>query len=100
VLEGGVLTGAVLRLRPVPAATPDGTSRWKRPYGWESLTDTERSVTELVSQGLTNRQAAERLFISPHTVGFHLRAIYRKLDLSSRIDLTRVALQHAPLRDT
>jgi DNA-binding CsgD family transcriptional regulator len=100
VLEGGVLTGAVLRLRPVTAATPDGAPRWKRPYGWESLTDTERSVTELVAQGLTNRQAAERLFVSPHTVGFHLRAIYRKLDLSSRIDLARIALQHAPLRDT
>jgi sigma-54 dependent transcriptional regulator, acetoin dehydrogenase operon transcriptional activator AcoR len=95
VLDGGVLTAAMLRLQPLSAA-PDGASpRGTRPYGWESLTDTERSVTELVAEGLTNRQAAERLFISRHTVDAHLRAIFRKLDLTSRIDLARVVLQRA-----
>jgi len=52
-------------------------------------------VTELVAEGLTNRQAAERLFISRHTVDAHLRSIFRKLDLTSRIDLARVVLQRA-----
>ncbi|AXG76607.1 LuxR C-terminal-related transcriptional regulator [Streptomyces paludis] len=57
--------------------------------GWESLTKTERKVAELVADGLTNQQAAHHLFISPHTVGFHLRQIYRKLGIRSRMALTR-----------
>ncbi|MER7045029.1 helix-turn-helix transcriptional regulator [Streptomyces jumonjinensis] len=62
----------------------------KRPVsGWESLTKTERMVAELVAGGLTNQQAARRLFISPHTVGFHLRQIYRKLGIRSRTALIR-----------
>ncbi|WP_025619963.1 helix-turn-helix transcriptional regulator [Salinispora cortesiana] len=62
----------------------------KRPEsGWESLTETERKVAELVAGGLTNQQAADRLFISPHTVGFHLRQIYRKLGIRSRAALIR-----------
>ncbi|NYH77287.1 ATP/maltotriose-dependent transcriptional regulator MalT [Actinopolyspora biskrensis] len=62
----------------------------KRPAsGWDSLTDTESSVARLVAQGLTNRQTAKRLFLSSHTVGFHLRQIFRKLDVRSRIELAR-----------
>ncbi|WP_447034985.1 ATP-binding protein [Streptomyces sp. DSM 118878] len=57
--------------------------------GWASLTDTERRVADLVAQGLTNRQVATQMFLSSHTVGFHLRQIYRKLRLRSRIDLAR-----------
>lgn len=57
--------------------------------GWDSLTKTERKVAEQVVTGLTNRQVASQLFISPHTVGFHLRQIYRKLEIRSRIDLIR-----------
>jgi DNA-binding CsgD family transcriptional regulator len=46
-------------------------------------------VAELVAGGLTNRQAARHLFISPHTVGFHLRQIYRKLGIRSRTALVQ-----------
>nr|WP_225955214.1 LuxR C-terminal-related transcriptional regulator [Kibdelosporangium phytohabitans] len=61
----------------------------KRPVtGWDSLTDTERKVATLVAKGLTNRQAAGHLFVSPHTVGYHLRQIFRKLEIGSRIELT------------
>jgi DNA-binding CsgD family transcriptional regulator len=59
--------------------------------GWGSLTSTEAKVARLVAQGLTNRQVASELFISPHTVGFHLRQIYRKLAIQSRVDLARIA---------
>ena len=59
--------------------------------GWGSLTDTERSVALLVAQGLTNRQAAARMFISPHTVKFHLSQVFRKLQLGSRVELARAA---------
>lgn len=57
--------------------------------GWDSLTKTEQKVAEHVASGLTNRQVASQLFVSPHTVGFHLRQIYRKLEIRSRIDLVR-----------
>lgn len=56
--------------------------------GWESLTDTEREVAELVAGGLTNRQAAARMFVSPHTVHAHLGRIFRKLGITSRVELT------------
>nr|WP_083466947.1 LuxR C-terminal-related transcriptional regulator [Kibdelosporangium sp. MJ126-NF4]CEL19943.1 Transcriptional activator [Kibdelosporangium sp. MJ126-NF4]CTQ97167.1 Transcriptional activator [Kibdelosporangium sp. MJ126-NF4] len=60
----------------------------KRPVtGWDSLTETERKVATLVAKGLTNRQAAGHLFVSPHTVGYHLRQIFRKLEIGSRIEL-------------
>ncbi|WP_394813399.1 helix-turn-helix transcriptional regulator [Streptomyces johnsoniae] len=63
----------------------------KRPLsGWDSLTKAERRVAELVAGGLTNRQVASQLFVSPHTVGFHLRQVYRKLGLRSRVDLIRL----------
>jgi len=48
-------------------------------------------VARLVASGLTNRQVASELFVSPHTVGFHLRQIYRKLSIQSRVDLARMA---------
>jgi DNA-binding CsgD family transcriptional regulator len=59
--------------------------------GWGSLTGTEEKVARLVAHGLTNRQVAAELFVSPHTVGFHLRQIYRKLAIQSRVDLARIA---------
>ncbi|RKN08406.1 helix-turn-helix transcriptional regulator [Streptomyces radicis] len=67
---------------------------WKHAHrptsGWASLTATERRVADLVAQGMTNRQAAAQLFLSPHTVGFHLRQIFRKLGIQSRIELVRL----------
>jgi DNA-binding CsgD family transcriptional regulator len=60
--------------------------------GWESLTDTERRVVALVADGLTNREVATRMFLSHHTVDFHLRRIYRKLEIGSRVHLARVVL--------
>ena len=68
----------------------------KRPAaGWESLTDTELATARLVAQGLRNQQIASQLFISAHTVAFHLRQVFRKLDIRSRVQLTRIALEHA-----
>ena len=50
-------------------------------------------MAELVSQGLTNQQAADQMFISVHTVAFHLRQVFRKLDISSRVELARIAAE-------
>ncbi|WP_322778120.1 helix-turn-helix transcriptional regulator [Frankia sp. Cas4] len=55
--------------------------------GIASLTETEQTVVSLVAEGLTNRQVASRMFISRHTVAFHLRKVFRKLDISSRVQL-------------
>ena len=60
--------------------------------GWPSLTGTEQTVSELVSQGLTNQQVADQMFISVHTVAFHLRQVFRKLSISSRVELARIAV--------
>ena len=59
--------------------------------GWADLTDTQRMVAELVVDGLTNRGVGARLFLSPHTVDFHLRQIYRRLGIRSRVELARLA---------
>jgi len=70
----------------------------KRPKtGWTSLTDTERAVSDLVAKGLTNQQIAGEMFLSTHTVAFHLRQVFRKLDISSRVDLARVFTEQAQL---
>jgi DNA-binding CsgD family transcriptional regulator/energy-coupling factor transporter ATP-binding protein EcfA2 len=63
--------------------------------GWEALTETERKVVALVAQRLSNPEVAERLFISRHTVESHLKHIYRKLGLSSRLELAAEAVRHA-----
>jgi DNA-binding NarL/FixJ family response regulator len=58
--------------------------------GIESLTPSERRVAEVAAKGLTTRQIAETLFVSPKTVEFHLRHIYQKLDIASRSELTKL----------
>jgi DNA-binding CsgD family transcriptional regulator len=62
--------------------------------GWEAMTDSELAVARLVAAGLTNREVAERLFVSPHTVSSHLRSIFAKLDINSRLALARIAAEH------
>ncbi|MEU0383062.1 AAA family ATPase [Streptomyces chartreusis] len=58
--------------------------------GWPELTASEVGVVRLVAQGLTNRQVAERLSLSPHTVSSHLRRAFTKLNLTSRVELTEL----------
>jgi DNA-binding CsgD family transcriptional regulator/tetratricopeptide (TPR) repeat protein len=58
------------------------------------LTEREVEVLRLVAQGLTNREVADRLVVSPRTVNTHLTAIYRKLDVSTRNAATRFAIDH------
>ncbi|MEU9229986.1 helix-turn-helix transcriptional regulator [Streptomyces massasporeus] len=54
-----------------------------------ALTARETEVARLVSSGLTNREAAARLFVTPASVGFHLGNIYGKLGIRSRYELRR-----------
>ena len=57
---------------------------------WPELTVSEVGVVRVVAQGLTNRQVAERLSLSPHTVSSHLRRAFTKLDITSRVELTQL----------
>jgi DNA-binding CsgD family transcriptional regulator len=67
-------------------------------HAWTSLTDAELRVVSFVARGMTNRSIAERLSLSRHTVDAHLKHVYLKLDIHSRVDLTVLALQHRPSR--
>ena len=63
------------------------------------LTPTEQQIAELIASGLSYRQTADALFISPKTVQWNLSKIYRKLDISSRTELpTRLAAEQSPSR--
>jgi DNA-binding CsgD family transcriptional regulator len=56
------------------------------------LTPQERQVAALVRQGLSNRDVAAQLFVSPRTVDFHLRGCFAKLGVTSRAELSALPL--------
>jgi DNA-binding CsgD family transcriptional regulator len=62
--------------------------------GWTDLTDTERTVAELVARGMTNKQAGRVMFLSRHTVDYHLRRVFKKLGVNSRVELARAIGEH------
>ncbi|MFJ9346670.1 AAA family ATPase [Streptomyces sp. NPDC101237] len=76
----GVRTAPV---RPHPAG----------PHGWDDLTESERKLVPLVVEGLTNRAVADRLYVSVHTVNTHMKHIFAKLGINSRVELTRLAIE-------
>lgn len=55
----------------------------------DDLTEMQHRIACMVAGGMTNQQVARRISRSPHTVNYHLRKIFQKLDVNSRIDLTR-----------
>ncbi len=61
---------------------------------YEDLTAREIEVLRLLALGLSNKQIAGRLIISPHTVNGHIHSIFGKLALNSRSAATRYALEH------
>jgi DNA-binding CsgD family transcriptional regulator len=69
------------------------TSERRPSHGWAAMTDSELSVVRLAAHGLTNREVAERLYVSPHTVSGHLRHAFEKLGINSRVALARIAAE-------
>ena len=58
--------------------------------GWDSLTDSELTVVNLIAQGVPNRSVAEQLNLSPHTVKTHVHNAFAKLGINSRAQLTQL----------
>jgi pimeloyl-ACP methyl ester carboxylesterase/DNA-binding CsgD family transcriptional regulator len=79
----GAVTGGALR-----SALRRADRRDAGASGWDSLTLSEREVVRLIASGLTNKQVATRLSMSPHTVDGRLRRVFAKLGLNTRAELT------------
>ena len=75
-------TGERARSRTVPAA--------------EEFTPQEAQIARLVSEGQSNRDIAAQLFLSPSTVDYHLRKVFRKTGVTSRTQLARVMAADRP----
>jgi len=85
------------RVQRILSAAGARRRRWapvpQRPdSGWEALTGMERRVALLVADGHTNRAVAAELVLSPATISTHLRAVFSKLGVHSRVQLARVVL--------
>jgi DNA-binding CsgD family transcriptional regulator len=65
--------------------------------GLDSLTASERRIADLASQGLTNREIAQTLFVTARTVEGHLTSIFRKLQLNSRNELAAMLADGTPV---
>jgi DNA-binding CsgD family transcriptional regulator len=89
-LEGFENVGAAAweeRARAELRASGETLRRRARESDIDTLTPQERTIARLVAQGRTNRDVAALLFLSVRTVEFHLRNIFLKLDVSSRVEL-------------
>ena len=94
-------TGPARRVQRLLQAAGARRRRWapipQRPeHGWDALTDMERRVALLIADGHTNRSAAEELVLSPSTISTHLRAVFTKLDVHSRVQLANLARESGP----
>jgi DNA-binding CsgD family transcriptional regulator len=64
---------------------------------WPELTESEFTVVSLVARGATSREVAERLYLSPFTVNSHLKHVFTKLGIRSRVELTCLAAERGIL---
>jgi DNA-binding CsgD family transcriptional regulator len=84
----GTAIATMMQSSPGPRRSPGSD-------GWHSLTKAERRVSRLVAGGLTNKLIAKKLSLSHHTVDAHLKHIFTKLDIHSRVELTVLAMKYS-----
>ncbi|MFN8043261.1 MAG: LuxR family transcriptional regulator [Mycobacterium sp.] len=90
--------GEALSTEEAIAYAQRGRGERKRPAkGWESLTPAELDIVRLLTEGLSNKDIAARLFISPRTAQTHLTHIYSKLNMTSRVQVVQEAARHGDL---
>jgi DNA-binding NarL/FixJ family response regulator len=90
---------ARVELRATGGAAAEGDRAEKdavQAAGLEELTAHELQIARLVAYGMTNREVAAKLFLSPKTIEYHLSQIYRKLDLRSRTQLASLMASEMP----
>jgi DNA-binding NarL/FixJ family response regulator len=68
------------------------TARKRDPSTADSLTPQELQIAGFVAEGLTNKEIAAQLFLSPRTIDSHLRNVFAKLQITSRTQLARLSL--------
>jgi DNA-binding CsgD family transcriptional regulator len=68
------------------------TARRRDPSTLDDLTPQELQIAGLVAAGMTNRQIAAQLYLSPRTIDYHLRKIFSKLGVASRTELVRIGV--------
>jgi ATP/maltotriose-dependent transcriptional regulator MalT len=74
------------------------TARRRDPSTLDQLTPQELQISGLVAAGMTNRQIAAQLFLSPRTIDYHLRKVFSKLGVASRTELVQMGVQqHEPV---
>jgi predicted ATPase/DNA-binding CsgD family transcriptional regulator len=83
---------------PLPASVPTALPKATESSYLDNLTNRELEVLELLAEGLSNAQIAEKLFIAPRTVNVHLTSIYSKLDVNSRTAAARIAIERGLIR--
>jgi DNA-binding CsgD family transcriptional regulator len=97
-LRGALTTFEDLEAEPLAARAREElrasgeTARKRDPSTLVALTPMETQVAQLVAQGLSNKEVAAQLWISPRTVAFHLRGVFAKLGVSSRGALQQLSL--------
>jgi DNA-binding CsgD family transcriptional regulator len=89
-------TAAADRLRAALRSRSPRSTVASAAEAWALLTPTEQRVSRLVADGLSNREVADALGSSPRTVEAHLRAVFTKLDVPSRLRLAVLVRELAP----
>jgi DNA-binding NarL/FixJ family response regulator len=87
--NSGVVFHAPTPLRSMPAGHPEDA-----PVTGPELTEREITILTAVAQGLTTKRISADLWVSEHTIKFHLTNIYRKLGVANRSGAVRYAIEH------